>query len=219
MHTDVRQFHKFAKDRGWKVSPLKGGHYSLTNPQVPGVKLTSSSTPSDNRSMLNARAMLLKAEREAGLFVERHPHKKKKGRRPGRKPTENFPATQTVDDAGRTVTVYRATCSNCRTAPVMTLKGRGHTPADVARAFRALGWTSATRRAEDLCPRCVEKTKGEPAPRAEHAADVAAPNGTPPQADLSEAKQLQSVSYGAKQAVYEALRVAYLSPDFGYREG
>lgn len=208
MQPNVRELHRFAKGRGWKISRLNGGHYSFVNPEIPGFKLTSSATPSDYRGILNQRALLLKAEREAGIFVDRHAPKKK-GRRRGRKPTENFPAAPGTDRAGKPVMAYQATCSDCQKTGMEILRGHNHKPSKVARAFRAKGWSAYTWRTEDRCVACANGKTDE--------ATMIEPMA--PEADLTEAKALQTQSFGAKRAVYEALRMAYVSPEFGYREG
>lgn len=47
---------ELTRHRGWRVAPTRNGHYKITGPR--GVLYHASSTPSDHRSVRNARAYL-----------------------------------------------------------------------------------------------------------------------------------------------------------------
>jgi hypothetical protein len=58
---NLRQLVDFAKANGWTVSRTRGGHIRFTKPGLGSIY--TSSTPSDYRAELNAKAQLRRAER------------------------------------------------------------------------------------------------------------------------------------------------------------
>lgn len=58
---DLRQLVDFAKANGWTVSRTRGGHIRFTKPGLGSIY--TSSTPSDYRAGLNAKAQLRRAQR------------------------------------------------------------------------------------------------------------------------------------------------------------
>lgn len=64
MHKDVRKLIRDMKREGWEVSIRGSGHVRLTHPC--GEFVTTSLTPSDNRTMRNVRADLRRLERKQG---------------------------------------------------------------------------------------------------------------------------------------------------------
>lgn len=58
---NLRQLVEFAEANGWSVSRTRGGHIRFTKPGLGSIY--TSSTPSDYRSELNAKARLRRADR------------------------------------------------------------------------------------------------------------------------------------------------------------
>ena len=59
----LRALIEFALGEGWKVVRTRGGHLLFTKPGC--APIYTSSTASDHRAALNARAQIRRAEREA----------------------------------------------------------------------------------------------------------------------------------------------------------
>lgn len=62
-HKRLRALIEFAVADGWHVKRTSGGHLKFTKPGCAAIY--TSSTTSDHRAVLNARAQLRRAEREA----------------------------------------------------------------------------------------------------------------------------------------------------------
>ncbi|MCH8857749.1 MAG: hypothetical protein IIA03_16310 [Proteobacteria bacterium] len=62
-HKRLRTLIEFALDEGWHVKRTPGGHLKFTKPGCAAIY--TSSTASDHRAGLNARAQLRRAAREA----------------------------------------------------------------------------------------------------------------------------------------------------------
>lgn len=62
-HKRLRALIEFALDEGWRVVRTPGGHLKFTKPGY--ASIFTSSTASDHRAGLNARAQLRRAERQA----------------------------------------------------------------------------------------------------------------------------------------------------------
>lgn len=60
-HENLRHLVEFAEANGWTVSPTQGGHIKFTKPGLGSIY--TSSTASDYRSGLNAKARLRRADR------------------------------------------------------------------------------------------------------------------------------------------------------------
>jgi hypothetical protein len=54
---EMKQLMAWAQEQGWCVTLSSSNHYKLTHPSVKGAVFTSY-TPSDGRSVLNARSMI-----------------------------------------------------------------------------------------------------------------------------------------------------------------
>ncbi|WP_256593452.1 hypothetical protein [Pseudomonas sp. 09C 129] len=67
---------QYAQGNGWKVVQTNGGHLRFTKPERPIIH--TSSTPSDWRAVLNALAMLARADRF--VFLELSHPKREAGR-------------------------------------------------------------------------------------------------------------------------------------------
>jgi predicted RNA binding protein YcfA (HicA-like mRNA interferase family) len=61
MINDPKELLRWARGRGWTANKTRGGHWRLRHPN--GAIVFMSSTPSDWRTMHNARAKLLRTER------------------------------------------------------------------------------------------------------------------------------------------------------------
>lgn len=59
----LKAWRKLATRAGWRVERTGSGHWSFKSPDLAVAPIIVASTPSDHRSMLNARAAL----RRAGL--------------------------------------------------------------------------------------------------------------------------------------------------------
>lgn len=62
-HKRLRELIDFARGEGWKVVRTPGGHLMFTKPGC--ASIYTSSTASDHRTTLNARAMLRRTSRQA----------------------------------------------------------------------------------------------------------------------------------------------------------
>ncbi|TVO63277.1 hypothetical protein [Denitromonas ohlonensis] len=62
-HKRLRALIDFALDEGWRVVRTHGGHLKFTKPGC--ASIYTSSTASDHRAGLNARAQLRRADRQA----------------------------------------------------------------------------------------------------------------------------------------------------------
>lgn len=62
-HKRLQALIDFALSEGWRVVRTPGGHLKFTKPGCAAIY--TSSTPSDHRAGLNARAQLRRAERQA----------------------------------------------------------------------------------------------------------------------------------------------------------
>ena len=62
-HKRLRALIEFALSEGWKVVRTRSGHLLFTKPGC--APIYTSSTASDHRAALNARAQIRRAEREA----------------------------------------------------------------------------------------------------------------------------------------------------------
>lgn len=70
-HKRLRALIEFALGEGWHVVPTHGGHLKFTKPGC--ASIYTSSTASDHRAGLNARAQLRRAERQARTDVAEDP--------------------------------------------------------------------------------------------------------------------------------------------------
>lgn len=55
---DVKKWAKVAKAAGWRVEPTKNGHVTFLAPDPAVPPIVVAGTPSDHRSMKNAKARL-----------------------------------------------------------------------------------------------------------------------------------------------------------------
>lgn len=70
-HKRLRALIEFALGEGWHVVRTPGGHLKFTKPGC--ASIYTSSTASDHRAGLNARAQLRRAERQARTAVAEDP--------------------------------------------------------------------------------------------------------------------------------------------------
>lgn len=64
-HKQLRLLIEFAVGEGWEVTRTPGGHLKFVKTGLPPIY--TSATPSDHRAERNARAQLLRAQRQSGL--------------------------------------------------------------------------------------------------------------------------------------------------------
>lgn len=60
-----REMRRELERDGWYVVIAPGGHYRAVHPEVPGKVMFLSQSPSDRRSVLNARALARRLRRES----------------------------------------------------------------------------------------------------------------------------------------------------------
>ncbi|MGE5510287.1 MAG: hypothetical protein ACM31O_03435 [Bacteroidota bacterium] len=138
-------FERWVRDRGWSWEKTNGGHVRIAHPAV-AKPLFVPSTPSEYRSGANCRALVLRAEREAGLPPqEGDPRRRVRSSR-------IEPFAERREGQWRILTVV------CSCGAQGLRRTKHNAPASIS-FFKPLiqrGWRIGEKRAFDRCPVCAK---------------------------------------------------------------